>query len=316
MTRAALFIGIDDYPSSPLTGCVADAESLSGKLARNADDSLNFQCQVLVSSERTINKTDVISAINEVFTKRDAEVAVFYFAGHGALTDNGGFLVTQDTQRNDEGVPMSQLVAAANKSPSREKVIILDCCHSGALDDLFGSGANIPLTEGVSILAACRSDQGAAERGGRGLFTSLICDALDGGAADIRGSVNIPGIYSYVNEILTIWEQRPLFKANLSDLIPIRSANPSISDDKLRKLIEYFPKEDNRFALDPSYEPDAKPADPAHEAIFADLQQFVRARLLVPDGEDHLYYAAMNSKSCSLTPVGKFYWRCVKAGKI
>lgn len=316
MSRAALFIGIDDYSGTPLTGCVADAVSLSGMLSRNADGSLNCQCQVLVSSEQPINKADVARAINEVFSKKDAEVAIFYFAGHGALTANGGFLVTQDAQNDDEGVPMAQLVSAANKSPSREKIIILDCCHSGALDELFGSGANIPLAEGVSILAACRTDQAASERGGRGLFTSLICDALEGGAADIRGAVNVPGIYSYVNEILTIWEQRPLFKANLSNLIAIRQAAPWISDEKLRKLVEYFPDENYRFPLDPSYEPDLSPAHPAHEAIFADLQRFRGARLLVPDGEEHLYYAAMNSKSCSLTGVGKFYWRCVKAGKI
>jgi hypothetical protein len=47
-----------------------------------------------------------------------------------------------------------------------------------------------------------------------------------------------------------------------------------------------------------------------------DLQRYRGARLLVPDGEEHLYYAAMNSKSCSLSALGKFYWRCVKAGTI
>jgi Caspase domain len=316
MSRAALCIGIDDYSESPLTGCVADAERLSGILERHADNSLDFQCRVLVSSEAAINKTDIVQGINDVFSNKDADVAVFYFAGHGVLTNSGGFLAAQDRKDHDEGVPMAQLVAAANSSPSREKIIILDCCHSGAIDQLFKSGANVPLTEGVSILAACRTEQEADEIDGRGLFTSLICDALNGGAADIRGYVNVASLYSYVNEILTIWEQRPLFKANVTKLIPIRRANASVSDEKLRTLTTYFPNADYKFPLDPSYEPQAEPKNPAHEAVFGDLQRYRGARLLVPDGEEHMYFAAMNSKSCSLTPLGKFYWQCVKAGTI
>ncbi len=32
---------------------------------------------------------------------------------------------------------------------------------------------------------------------------------------------------------------------------------------------------------------------------------------IVPVGEDHMYFAAMNSKSCALTSIGKQYWRLV-----
>ena len=113
-----------------------------------------------------------------------------------------------------------------------------------------------------------------------------------------------------------MWDQRPLFKGNLSKLIPIRRATPSISDEKLRKITTYFPFEDHKYRLDPSYEPQARPANAANEAIFADLQRYRGARLLIPDDEEHLYFAAINSKSCSLTPLGRFYWRCVKAGTI
>lgn len=30
----------------------------------------------------------------------------------------------------------------------------------------------------------------------------------------------------------------------------------------------------------------------------------------------HMYYAAMKSKACALTAIGKQYWRLVKAGRI
>lgn len=245
--RAGLFIGIDGYASSPLSGCEADALSLSGALARNADGSLNFQCQVLVSSEQGITRAKVLRGIEEIFTKAAAEVAIFYFAGHGCLNAHGAFLVTQDATEHDMGVPMVQLLAAANASKSQERIVVLDCCFSGAIDELFATGANIPLADGVSILAACRRDQAAEESTGQGLFTSHVCEALDGGAADVRGAVTVASIYSYVDQILTVWQQRPIFKTNVSRLTRIRCAAPSVSDEKLRKITEYFPTERHFF---------------------------------------------------------------------
>ena len=209
-----------------------------------------------------------------------------------------------------------RIVDAANRSTSSERIIILDCCHAGAVGELFGSLIDMPLKRGVSILAACRKEQSATERNGRGLFTSHICDALSGGAADVRGLVNVPGIYSYVDEVLTLHEPRPLLKANVSELVPIRRAAPAVADEKLRKLTTYFPKMTHQFQLDPSFEPTAQPDHPVNEAIFADLQQYRAARLLTPDGEEHMFYAAMNSKTCSLTPLGQHYWLRVQAGKI
>jgi hypothetical protein len=175
---------------------------------------------------------------------------------------------------------------------------------------------SVPLMQGVSILAACRTEQAALETNGRGLFTSHICDALTGGAADVRGLVNVPGMYSYVDEVLTLHEPRPLLKANVSRLVPIRRAGPAVSDEKLQMLTTYFPTMTHKLQLDPSFEPTALPNHPANEAVFADLQQYRGARLLTPNGEGHMYYAAMKSKTCSLTPLGQHYWLRVQAGKI
>jgi Caspase domain len=314
--NAAAIIGIDRYAGRQLSGCEADAKAIKNAIATNADGSPNFNVDLLLlSSKAPVTKAAVIGAFREIFSAKDARIALFYFAGHGDFTSDGGFLATEDASENDEGVPMAQLINSANSSPASERVIILDCCHSGSVDQLFGSATSIPLAEGVSILAACRAEQAAIESNGRGDFTRLICDALAGGAADIRGLVNVASLYSYVDEVMTM-RQRPLFKANISKLVPIRTAAAAISDEKLRNLTKYFPTADYVYPLDPSYEPTAKPNHPKHEAIFGDLQRFRGARLLVPNGEEHLYYAAMNKKSCSLTPLGKFYWEQVRTNNI
>ena len=52
-------------------------------------------------------------------------------------------------------------------------------------------------------------------------------------------------------------------------------------------------------------------ADSKNIRVFSDLQKLEGIGLVVPVGEEHMYFAAMNSKSCALTSMGKQYWRLV-----
>jgi hypothetical protein len=315
MAKAAVVVGINHYVEfSPLFGCENDAKAMEKLLARNYDQSPNFSCRRMISSEMAVTRSKLRASVEELFGKEGLDVALFYFAGHGADTASGSFLVSQDGEEHDEGLPMAELVGKASSSPAREKVIILDCCHAGAIDQLFASLNSLALGKGVSILAACRDKETAAEEYRRGLFTRTVCDALDGGAADVVGNVSVASTYAYLDEVLDVWQQRPVLKANVEKLVTLRRAEPAVSDDKLRRLSEYFPTEDHEFGLDSSFEPDAEPNHPENEAIFADLQRFRGARLLVPVGTEHMYYAAMEGRSCRLTPLGKFYWRKAKKG--
>ncbi|MFX0136579.1 MAG: caspase family protein, partial [Candidatus Hodarchaeota archaeon] len=65
-----------------------------------------------------------------------------------------------------------------------------------------------------------------------------------------------------------------------------------------------------------SYEPDAEPKNPKHEKIFSHMQMYRAAHLVEPVGAEHMYFAAIHSKSCKLTPIGQFYWRLAERGKI
>ena len=92
--------------------------------------------------------------------------------------------------------------------------------------------------------------------------------------------------------------------------------NPEVELQVIRLLPTYFPSPDYEYKLDSSYEPDADPRNPVNEKIFGHLQKFRAARLLVPVGEEHMYYAAIRSKSCKLTPLGQFYWHLANEGKL
>ncbi len=93
MIKISLLVGIDDYESSPLAGCVNDANRLRSKLFRNQDDSPNFDCKVLTSPGEKVTRASLKRAVENLF-KRQADVALFFFAGHGTVNNLGGYLVT------------------------------------------------------------------------------------------------------------------------------------------------------------------------------------------------------------------------------
>lgn len=312
--RRALVVGIDAYPFGPLTGCAADAEAVAALLERHEDGTKNFDVLKLTGPPETITRPMLRESIIELFNQ-PAEVALFYFAGHGSETDLGGYLVTADANAYDEGVPMGEVLALANKSVVSESVIVVDSCHSGYLgnDTVGPRDANVhaDLAEGVSILTASRSSQPAIEAGGRGVFTSLFCSALDGGAADVLGDTKVAAVYSYIDESLGSWQQRPLFKTHVSTLLSLRRCLAPLSLDRLRRIVDVFRMPEVRFGLDPSFERTDQAANPANVEVFDLLAAYRNARLVEVVTHEHLYFAAIHSGEVQMTPLGRHYWQLV-----
>jgi hypothetical protein len=307
--KRALLVGIDHYDRfADLQGCINDVRAVANLLDEHADGSPNFAGKTLadpggITADRLRDGIARLSAPG-------VDVALLYFAGHGLRRNNDLVLVTSDGTEASPGVTLTEVMGSiADQRVVREVVIILDCCFSGGAAEVphLDNGAAM-LRPGISILTASRNDQPAAETGGqRGLFSTMFCGALDGGAADVLGKVSISGLYAYLSECFDPWEQRPTLKANVDRAHDLRRCAPSVPVGELRMLPRLFPTADFELPLDPSYEPDAAPAHKEHEADFAVLQRARDAKLVVPVGTPHLYYAAMESRSCRLTPLGRHY---------
>lgn len=314
--RRALIIGLDDYPSYPLHGCVNDAERLKAVLSRHHDSHVNFDCRLITCPPQSVSRALLRQRISELL-QEPADAAFLHFSGHGTVTGLGGYLVTPDYSEYDVGIPMTEVLALANQSPVIDVFITLDCCHSGSFGVLPAvSNEKIVLADGVSVITATRSGQEALEEGGGGVFTSLLIEALEGGAAALLGEVTAASVYAYIDNALGAWDQRPMFKANVSRFLLLREAGARVPIGLVRKLTKYFLLPAEPLPLSPEYEPEAKPHDAQKERIFRDLQKLRDAGLVEPIGTDHLYYAATKSRACSLTTLGKYYWRLVKENKI
>jgi hypothetical protein len=320
--KKALVVGINDYPDSKLRGCINDASGLGTILKTHGNGSPNFDVRIETDVQ---TKSKLKTMIVELFSGK-GDTALLYFSGHGYLNELGGYIVTPDHQKYDEGISMDEILVLANKSEIKDKIIILDCCHSGALGSPINGNGNSQLSEGVSILTASRDDEPSMEINGHGVFTNLLLDALQGGASDLRGHISPGGVYAYIDQALGAWEQRPVFKTNVTRFTSLRTVNPQVPLEVLRKIIEYFPEPQHEFTLNPSYEETntkvvehsvIEPyADPENVSVFKNLQKFQSVGLVVPVDEEYMYFAAMNSKSCMLTSLGYHYWRLVKDSRI
>lgn len=321
--RKALVVGIDFYETiAPLNGCVNDAYAVKGMLERNADDSVNFGCKLIVSNspQNIVTRTALKEAVRELLAG-DGEVALLYFAGHGFIETTGGYLCAGDSHTGDDGLSLTEIMTLANRSRISNRVLVLDSCHSGIAGDHPTHENVSELADGITILTASTAEQYASEANGSGAFTTLFVDALGGAGANLVGDVTPGSAYAHVDQSLGPWSQRPVFKTNVKSFVSLRKARPSIDLTDLRRISEFFPQPGFEFKLDPSYEPERSGAedksipkpDPEKNLVFAILQKYNRVNLVMPNEAPHMWHAAMWSKSVRLTVLGEHYRRLADA---
>lgn len=323
--RIALVVGINYYQhGGSLHGCINDAHEVKAALERHDGGAVNFDCRLLAGSGPAdpVNRAELKDQIEQLF-RTDADIALFYFAGHGHIESAGGYLLASDARRGDEGVSLAEILTLANISPAKNKVIVLDSCHSGIAGTAPERGNLATLSDGLTVLTASTKDQYASEQNGRGVFTTLFVDALNGSAANLTGDITPGSVYAHIDQSLGAWEQRPVFKTNVRQFVSLRKASPPIPTEDLRRLTEFFPTPGFLFQLDPTFEPEMKgrdqgmpPPDPENIRKFAILQKYNRLNLLVSDGAPHMWNAAMESEACRLTALGEHYRRLVEKNRI
>jgi hypothetical protein len=222
------------------------------------------------------------------------------------------------------------VLSYANSASPRPQdiLIVLDCCYGGnfgspsALN--VGSTAQLAaLRENTTVLAASLPSQTASAGNPLSVFTGAIVDGLDGGAADHLGFVTASSLYAYAERRFGAWDQRPVFKSNITDVTIVRRCAPLVEMHRLRQLPELFPDPHHQFQLDPEYEPQDQdgrlPQQYNAEKYETSrlLKEFrnvglVRSTIL----EEDFYFAARLSHSVELTLRGQEYWHLIRNGKI
>jgi hypothetical protein len=331
MGKRALVIGIDDYPSAQLSGCVADAIEVGSLLEADGNGDPNFSVRLLTSDKDIVSRNALRDAIVELF-ETESDMVLLYFAGHGMIDaeTNSGYIVAQDGDKSAPGFSLSNLLELANRAHPNIKstVLVLDSCSSGAFGEVQGLGGTAKpsvIGNGVTILTATHRTGKAAERDGHGVFTQLLIDGLRGSAADICGRVTPAALYSHVDQTLGDWKQRPVYKANVKTFVVLRKVAPKVALETLRRLPKYFPDPADTYKLDPSCEPNRGeeaealrdiPVVEENVQIYRELQACHRHGLVMPVDREHMWDAAISSTGCRLTATGAHYRRLAELKRV
>lgn len=322
--KRAYVVGVDAYGQDPLKGCVNDACNVAELLRANANGSPNFDVDLETS---ILRKSELRDGVRKLFAEGDdIETALFYFAGHGMFMDGKGYLVLPDVYETRDGLAMRDVLELANGSAAKNKIIILDCCEAGSISVAGEYSMHPYVHRGVTILAACRENEKAVECAGVGVFSSLLCEALRGGAAGVCGMVTPGNVYAFIDRSLGPWCPRPVFVSHVTSFVSIRECAPKVPFETLRRLPEFFPSDGYEFKLDPSYEDTntvdsrAVPIEPyakrENVAVFKELQKLQSVGIVEPVDAPFMYFAAMESKSCRLTALGVHYMHLAKNRRI
>ena len=314
--RKALIVGVNYYDEvGCLPGCVNDAYSVNSVLEQHSDGTKNFDVKLMAACDQKsrVDRSQLRYYVQELF-RDDNEIALFYFSGHGYIENTGGYLVTSDCKEGHDGLSMNEILRIVNDSPAKNKFVVLDTCFSGAMGNDSTSGDIATINEGVTILTASRKDQTSVDEGDGGTFTKLFVDALSGAASNLLGETSPGSVYAHIDKSLGAWLQRPIFKTNVKNFVSLRRTQPPIPLNELKMITELF-KDGFEINLDPTYEPESENPDSKNTAEFAVLQKYNRLNLVVPVGAEHMYFAAINSKSCKLTALGEHYYRLAKGNR-
>src|SRR3954468_22207351 len=226
--RKALVVATYEYADTGLRRLTApehDADSFAAVLEDPA--VAGFDVTMLVNQPHHV----VGEAIADFYTDaRGDDLTLLYFTGHGLKDDEGRLYLAMPNPRRSAlmftAISGAQLNDAMDASPSRRKVLILDCCYSGA----FPPGRSAKADEGVqtlerfqgkgrAVLTASDATQYAFEgndlrgTGTSSVFTRYLVEAISSGAADLDedGDIALDELYSYVYEqvVAEVPQQRP-----------------------------------------------------------------------------------------------------------
>ncbi|HMV28329.1 MAG TPA: caspase family protein, partial [Anaerolineales bacterium] len=125
----ALVIGIDQYkmPLKTLKNAVNDGKAIYEVLS----EQYGFAVKFLPNA--SADKANILTSI-EYFLKLGPEASwVFYFAGHGTVEGEQGYLLPSDAEKGvlKSFIGIQELLQSCNQSDLDQILIILDSCYSG-----------------------------------------------------------------------------------------------------------------------------------------------------------------------------------------
>lgn len=180
--RLALVIGNSAYPNSPLTNPVNDARAMSAKLRE-----LGFT----VIEKLNVSRREIEQASRDFGNRlKLGGVGLFYFAGHGVQSSGSNFLLSVDSDIQDDSelqaraYNVSEILGKMDAAKNRLNVVILDACRNNPLlRTSRGTQKGLAMIQqGTGTIIGYATQPGATAAdgpaGGNSLYTQQLLLAL------------------------------------------------------------------------------------------------------------------------------------------
>src|SRR5882757_8177178 len=266
--RLAMLIATYEYQDSALRQLTAPAHDAEALAAVLRDPAIaGFEVTTLVNEPHH----RVGEAIGDFYRdRRRDDLTLLYFTGHGLKDDSGRLHLAMTNTRRDSllftALSAEQIDQAMEGCVSRQKVLILDCCYSGAFPAgrLAKADTAVHALErfqgrGRTVLTASDATQYSFEgsqphgQAAQLVFTRYLVAGLRDGSADLDGDgdITLDELYSYVHDRVVdeMPQQRPkkqdnvegrtIIATNINWTLPsyLRNAiNIPIANDRLGAL--------------------------------------------------------------------------------
>ncbi len=188
--RIALVVGNAAYADRPLRNPVNDAQLMQTTLRE-----LGFQVQVATD----VDRRGLLAALRDFEARaRGAEVALFYFAGHGAQVGGANYLIPvnapirSETDVPDEALDAASVLRRIEEGRARVGLVILDACRDNPYPGSARSSArglarmSVPTGTIVAYATAPGSTADDGGSGPNGLYTGALVRYLATPGLDIK----------------------------------------------------------------------------------------------------------------------------------
>lgn len=218
--RWAVLIGIDSYHESlgNLKYAGADCRHLKkvltdGNLGFDDDHVLLLDSQQ--ADERKATFANMHTWLSSYLSQpKEDDLVLFYFAGHGREMDGKSYLIPEDatlSTLHTLGIPLANIQELMTRCKAKDKILIIDACHSGAGRDVALMSPKMETvlnsSKGIYTIASCAADELSHEWDSKkqGVFSYFLCEALGGGCIVPSGNLTIESIYEYIHDKVSTW---------------------------------------------------------------------------------------------------------------
>lgn len=219
-TRWALLIGVNGY--RPAIGQLQ--YSISD--ARNVEQVLNSRTEGFGTTESTLltdepdelqpTKVNIIDNVIRICKNaKNSDTILIYFSGHGAIGEEKKcYLLPLDASPasiEQTAIPWYWFRDRLEESCAKNKIIIIDACHSGAGKDPADAAHSSfqvieriehNTTEGFICLCSCSGGQLSYELPDleQSIFSHYLVKGISGAADPLHHDVNIESLYVFVRD--------------------------------------------------------------------------------------------------------------------